>query len=99
MVFFDISTIGRERRSNYFCFHSICLTILTVIRFELDKTDRFTYLDVFGLVYGFYYFIVGVACTIRRLHDTNRSAWYLIWFLIPGIGVFPLIYSFVLKIM
>ena len=61
MVFFNINTIGRQRRNNYFFFHSICLTILSIIRFEIDKSDRFTYLYVFGVVFELYYFIVGVA--------------------------------------
>ena len=44
------------------------------------------------IVFHIYYFILAIACTIRRLHDTNRSAWYIIWFLMPGISVFWVIY-------
>jgi len=35
----------------------------------------------------------GLAVTVRRLHDTNRSAWYLFILLIP-FGVFVLLWMF-----
>lgn len=31
---------------------------------------------------------------IRRLHDTGKSAWNLLWLLLPIIGVFLVIYMF-----
>ena len=31
-------------------------------------------------------FIPYLALSVRRLHDTNRSGWNLLWGLMPGIG-------------
>ena len=31
-------------------------------------------------------FIPNLSLTIRRLHDTSRSAWHLLWFLLPYVG-------------
>ncbi|MBL0691336.1 MAG: DUF805 domain-containing protein [SAR324 cluster bacterium] len=32
--------------------------------------------------------ITSLTLTIRRLHDSNKSAWFLLYFLIPVVGVF-----------
>ena len=40
---------------------------------------------IFGCVF-FINFIPSLAVTVRRLHDTGRSAWELLWNLIPYVG-------------
>ena len=37
-------------------------------------------------VYGLITIIPGIAIAIRRLHDTNRSGWNLLWLLFPIVG-------------
>jgi len=39
--------------------------------------------------------IPGIAVTIRRLHDTDRSGWSILYGLIPFIGGFILLYFYV----
>lgn len=37
-------------------------------------------------IYSLITIIPGLAIVIRRLHDTNRSGWNLLWLLVPIIG-------------
>lgn len=49
---------------------------------------------IFGIVtalYGLALLIPGLAMSFRRLHDTGKSAWYLLLCLIPAIGEIILI--------
>lgn len=38
------------------------------------------------VIYALVSFIPGIAVSVRRLHDIDRSGWNLIWALIPAIG-------------
>lgn len=38
------------------------------------------------LIYAFAVFIPSLALSVRRLHDTNRSGWFLLLSLIPLVG-------------
>lgn len=49
----------------------------------------------YGPIYQIYTLIVlfpGIAVTVRRLHDTGRSGWFIFIVLIPFIGIIWLIY-------
>ena len=46
-------------------------------------------------VYSLIAFVPTIAIAIRRLHDTNRSAWLMLIALIPIIGWLVLLYFFV----
>jgi len=48
------------------------------------------------VIYGLGVLIPSLAVGVRRLHDTNRSGWWLLIGFIPVIGTFILIYFFVL---
>lgn len=88
--FFDFQ--GRAGRSEYWLFF-LCVFLQAVIAMVIDRL-------VFGRggsgpldLYGPAYILVVVANLIpglsvgfRRLHDTNRSAWWLLISLIPFIG-------------
>ncbi len=50
-----------------------------------------------GGVYGLVSLIPGIAITIRRLHDTNRSGLNVLWALLPVIGTIILIVYLVQK--
>lgn len=39
-----------------------------------------------NILYSIAVFIPGLAVSVRRMHDTNRSGWWLLINLIPGIG-------------
>jgi uncharacterized membrane protein YhaH (DUF805 family) len=41
---------------------------------------------VFASIVGIIHFIPGLAVSVRRLHDTDRSGWWILIFIIPLIG-------------
>ncbi|MEM7780661.1 MAG: DUF805 domain-containing protein [Pseudomonadota bacterium] len=43
-------------------------------------------LIIFGLLYLGLFFIPGLAVTVRRFHDQNRSGWFILLQFIPYIG-------------
>lgn len=45
-----------------------------------------------GSIYGLAVLIPGIAVGIRRLHDTDKSGWYLLLSFVPIIGTIALIY-------
>jgi len=40
-------------------------------------------------------FIPNLAVVVRRLHDTDRSGWNILWGLVPAIGGFIMLYFYV----
>jgi uncharacterized membrane protein YhaH (DUF805 family) len=90
---------GRARRKEYWYF----FLINTVISIFLAFIDSFTGTiseDVgIGLLDGLYALAVlipGTAVTVRRLHDTDRSGWWILIGLIPVIGGIALLVFMVL---
>ena len=81
---------GRARRREYWMFWLINLVIEAV----LGMVDTFLgTLGLLGAIYALLIFIPGLAVTVRRLHDTNRSGWWILIGLVPLIGwIFLLIF-------
>ena len=50
---------------------------------------------ILGMLYGLGVLIPGLAVSIRRLHDTNRSGWWLLIALVPLIGAIALLIFYV----
>ena len=44
-----------------------------------------------------YFLIIGISAGVRRLHDTDRSGWYLLLLLIPLLGPIVLFVLYVIK--
>jgi len=79
---------GRARRSEYWYF-ALANFIVAVVLNLID-------IGIFGFgvlswIYGLGVLIPGLAVGIRRLHDTNRSGWWLLLAFIPLIGAIVLI--------
>ena len=47
-------------------------------------------------IYALAVFVPSMAVSVRRLHDTERSAWWMLVGLVPFLGILVLIYFFVL---
>jgi uncharacterized membrane protein YhaH (DUF805 family) len=43
-------------------------------------------------IYGLVVLIPALALSVRRLHDTNRSGWWLLVLFIPIVGIFVFLY-------
>ena len=79
---------GRARRTEYWMFFLINLIIGFVLGFIEGIIGTGAALS--GL-YSLGVLIPGIAVGIRRLHDTNRSGWWLLIALVPIVGVIVLI--------
>ncbi|OGR85014.1 MAG: hypothetical protein A2901_06065 [Elusimicrobia bacterium RIFCSPLOWO2_01_FULL_54_10] len=78
---------GRSRRKEYWMFTLINFLIIVALVVVENL------LDIFGpnLIYGLAVFVPSLAVAIRRLHDTDRSGWWMLIGLIPVIGAIVLI--------
>ena len=75
---------GRSGRQEYWyfvLFHVLVYVLLSIIAGILGKIGA-------GLLslYTVAVFLPGLAATIRRLHDTNRSGWWILISLVPFVG-------------
>ena len=85
---------GRARRREYWNFALFNILIAIVLALIDRLTGTFGAGRGFGLLGGLYALAVllpSLAVGVRRLHDTNRSGWWLLIGLIPCIGFIVLI--------
>lgn len=89
---------GRSRRREFWMFMLVTLAVASI----LAILDRFLFRNSVlsggsGVLFNLYWLVTlipGWALTVRRLHDTGRSGWYLLFSLVPLAGaVLPLIYT------
>jgi uncharacterized membrane protein YhaH (DUF805 family) len=89
---------GRSRRKEYWMFTLINMLIYVVI-FAFTFGARGSLLTIafwiFCFLYGIAAIIPSLAVSVRRLHDTGRSGWWLLISLIP-FGGFVLLVFYVL---
>ncbi len=79
---------GRARRKEYWMFFLFNI----IIAFTLAFVEGFLgSLGIISMLYGLAVLIPGIAVSVRRLHDTGRSGWWLLISLIPLIGTIVLI--------
>ncbi|MDE5829824.1 MAG: DUF805 domain-containing protein [Duncaniella sp.] len=86
---------GRASRSEYwwfFLFSNIVGCIISPL-YLYSGSSAFLNL-IFGILYyaiSLYFLLPSLGLLVRRLHDTGRSAWNILWFLLPVIGWIVLI--------
>jgi len=85
---------GRSRRKEYWMFILFNMAF-AIVAMLLDNVLGLANETVgYGPIYGIYslaVFIPGLAVSVRRLHDVNKSGWMLLIALIPLIGAIWLI--------
>ena len=85
---------GRARRKEFW-FFALFNFILNVVLLAIDirwGQFSFTYnVGLFGGIYSLAVLLPGLAVAVRRLHDTNRSGWWLLIALIPLVGAIVLL--------
>ena len=100
---------SRSSRSEFWYFY----LFTTILGFLGLQIDRFFNLEILGLqlsninevaILGptyiflyFLFFIPSLSLYIRRLHDIDRSGWWLLIAIIPFIGIITLIFFWCLK--
>jgi uncharacterized membrane protein YhaH (DUF805 family) len=85
---------GRATRKEYWCFFLIN-TLVSIVLIVADIViGSFNAAVGIGLLSGIYTLAVlipGVAVTLRRLHDTDRSGWWILIAVIPFVGAIVLL--------
>jgi len=90
---------GRARRSEYWffaLFNAIASFLLGFVDGMLGLASAETGLGPLGGLYALIVLIPSLAVAVRRLHDTDRSGWWLLLVFIPILGAIVLIVFFFL---
>lgn len=83
---------GRSRRKEYWLY-TLFLVIVSVILGVIDFAilSSGSGVGFLGLLFSLATLLPSLAVSVRRLHDTNRSGWWILIALIPLIGAIVLI--------
>ncbi|WP_233247673.1 DUF805 domain-containing protein [Caulobacter endophyticus] len=95
---------GRARRSEYWLFALFTFGVgvaISILRLIISgpqslESGNFDALGLVSLAFSLATFIPSLAVGFRRLHDTDRSAWWILIALIPLIGVIVLLVFYIL---
>ncbi|WP_028110504.1 DUF805 domain-containing protein [Ferrimonas futtsuensis] len=85
---------GRSRRTEYWMFFLINILVaiaIALMDLMLGTVDEQTHTGTFSTLYSFIVILPTLALTVRRLHDTGRTGWWVLISLIPVLGVIVLL--------
>ena len=88
LFLYTFDFVGVASRKNFW------ITFLTVFSINLVLCLACFLLDVFFIIeilFAVVTLVPMLALVVRRLHDTDRSAWNLCWIFFPFVGVVVLI--------
>jgi uncharacterized membrane protein YhaH (DUF805 family) len=92
-VFSNYATFsGRARRAEYWWFVLFSLIVSIVLALLTGDPSRGT--GLIGAIWSLATFIPSIAVGVRRLHDIDRTGWWLLICFIPLIGWIVLIVFF-----
>jgi uncharacterized membrane protein YhaH (DUF805 family) len=94
---------GRSRRKEYWMFTlintliGVGLSLLCIFFAKTDpnsfsKPDSGAFFFYILMAYGLISTVPNWSCTVRRLHDTGRSGWWIFFYMIPLIGLIVLVF-------
>lgn len=79
---------GRARRREYWMY-TLIATVISIVISVLDSVIGTS--PWLGALYSLAIFLPSLGVTVRRLHDTDRSGWFVLLGLIPCVGFIILI--------
>ncbi len=79
---------GRASRKEYWMFFLFNIIIVFVLGFIEGLIGNF---GIVGILYSLAVLLPSLAVSVRRLHDTDRSGWWLLVALVPLIGSIALL--------
>ena len=91
---------GRARRSEYWyfvLFHIIVSIVLAIIDVATGSFSPDTGYGLFSGIYTLAVIIPSLAVSVRRLHDTARTGWWILIVFVPLIGAIVLLVFMVLN--
>ncbi|WP_340609928.1 DUF805 domain-containing protein [Xenorhabdus bharatensis] len=83
---------GRARRKEYWMFYLFNMLALLAV-FILSSLLGETIGLILVVLYVVITFIPSLAVSVRRLHDSNRSGWWLLLNIIPAGGIVVFIFT------
>ncbi len=89
---------GRSRRSEYWyfgLFYLILYAVCAIVDGIAGSFDRASGIGLLTAVLTLALLLPSLSVSVRRLHDTGRSGWWLLLALIPLVGLIVLIVFFV----
>jgi uncharacterized membrane protein YhaH (DUF805 family) len=89
---------GRAQRAEYWYFVLFNMIVgvgLALIDQATGTLNQDTGVGLLGGLYSLAVLLPSLAVSVRRLHDTNRSGWWLFILFIPVIGAIALLVFFV----
>ncbi len=90
---------GRSRRKEYWYFtlvYVIAEIVLAVVDMATGLYSQSTGIGVLSGIFALAMILPSLSVTVRRLHDTGRSAWWLLIVLIPLLGAIVLLVFMIL---
>ena len=90
---------GRARRSEYwwFALFNLLVSIVAAILDAVIGTDFGSGSGVISVIVALVLLLPSLAVTVRRLHDTERSGWWILIGIIPIVGAIVLLVFMVLE--
>jgi uncharacterized membrane protein YhaH (DUF805 family) len=85
---------GRARRKEYwyFALFNVIITVVLAIISQVFNSMLHTQIfDLLNPLYSLAVLVPSLAVTVRRLHDTDRSGWWILISLIPLVGAIVLL--------
>jgi len=79
---------GRARRMEFWMFTLINLLVIVGL---LVFSDKLRLASILLAIYCFGMVIPNLALTVRRLHDTGRSGWWILIGIVPLIGAIAML--------
>lgn len=90
---------GRAQRAEYWyftLFYILAYFAVTIVDRAFGSFDAEQGMGILGAIYALAMLIPALAVGVRRLHDTDRSGWWLLLGLVPVIGAIVLLVFMVL---
>ncbi|MDO6705535.1 DUF805 domain-containing protein [Photobacterium sp. 1_MG-2023] len=87
-----VNFTGRARREEYWLFW-LANFVIQVILMTIDASVGTG--QALFMLYSLFIFLPSLAVTVRRLHDSNRSGWWVLIAFIPVVGLIAGIYFMV----
>lgn len=82
---------GRSRRSEYW-WYTLFAVVVSLVASQIDAAMG---TQLISIVLALALLLPGLGVSIRRLHDTGRSGWWLLIGLVPIVGLIVLIVFYV----
>lgn len=77
---------GRASRSEYWYFYLFSVLVSLGLEVLVLESNNSVLITLFVNLIGLAILIPEWTAAVRRLHDTNRSGWNLLWVFLPVIG-------------